>query len=280
MALRSRIARCNGPDWGYRFTCRSPACPGCRDRYIAKQRREAEKRFAGTSNEHMAMLSINLGAVRSAYGIGGVMDKARRDLRNLWDRQRKDSPFWSPAELIVWLETDAVALEDYPRLGPDKQEQIAEFMNVYDGMTGVVWLPSLHGVMKLGPGLDIGLARAAFERQWKGHRRVDLRPFFETRPMVVNLGEVINYSLKHTCTTEFYDPETGEVRPEEWETRWLGEYYSWLYGFSRGFQSTRIKINPSRPCVSSVVDDENIDIEPLPNVCSFSVFDMDSYYWY
>jgi hypothetical protein len=282
MALVSRLSRCNGPDWGYRFTCRSPACPSCRDRYIGSQRRKAEVRFAGAANSEMAMLSINLGETRAVAGVDGIMAKARRDLRNLFDRQRTTCDLWRSVEVLAWMEMDAFDLEDYPRLGPDKREQFSQFLQAPYGSKGVVWCPHLHGVIRIVPGLDLHTIRTAIENQWTGHRRVDVRPFSETKNMVTNLGDIINYSLKHECTTEYYAPETGEVTTVEWETRWLGEYYSWLYGWSRGFQSTRLLINPKNERWSGQsydCDPDEIYTDHLPIDCSFSVFPMDYYYW-
>jgi hypothetical protein len=298
MALRSRMARCAGPDWGHRFTCRSPACPACRDRYIAKQRRAAFTRFAGVPTQEMANFALILPPVFHVADIEAVMAKVRRDLRNLLDRERRASGLWWSVEVLVWLETDAFDLEDFARLGSDKQKQIGQFIQAFHGQSGTVWVPTLHGVVRLGPGLDVGIARAAFEKQWPGHRRVHIQTFTEGKAMTASLGDVINYSLKHECTNEFIDRETGEVVPVEWETSLLRDYYSWMYGWSRGFQSTRISVKPktekikSDQALDSMPDSEEFDVnradsitgehysvlDPLPLIYSFSVFDRDYRY--
>lgn len=292
------MARCSGPDWGRRFTCRSPACPGCRDRYIAKQRRAALARFADARTDEMAILTIILPPVFDVAEIGDAMAKARRDLRNLIDRQRRASGLWGPAEVLVWLETDAFDLEDLPRLGSDRQAQMRQFIQAFHDQSGIVWSPTLHGIVRLGPGLDVGIARRAFEKQWPGHRRVHLQTFTEGKALAASLGDVVNYSLKAECTNEFIDHATGEVVPVEWETSWLGEYYSWMYGWSRGFQSTRVSIKPTRRKVeaakhietgedstlfSDAAPDEDKEhedniLDPLPSMYSFSVFDRDYRY--
>jgi len=226
------------------------------------------------------MVTINLGAVREVAEIETMMAKARRDFRNLIDRQRRDSGVWEAVEALAWMETDAFDLEDYPRLGPDKQEQYAQFIQVFHGSSGVIWCPHLHGVIRLTPGLDVGTVRTAFERQWPGHRRVDVRTFTDEKSMIVNLGDIINYALKADCTTEYYNAETGETTYVEWETAWLGEYYTWLHGWSRGSQSLRLSINPKmcdEAAVACVDYDEEMEIEPLPFACSFSVFPTDYY---
>jgi hypothetical protein len=120
--------------------------------------------------------------------------------------------------------------------------------------------------------------REALERQWPGHRQVDVRPFHASRTMETNLSGIINYANKHLCTTDYYDGETGEITPREWETSWLGIYYAWLHGWSRGFHSTRISIKPKTFKVHQDADcvvEEDIDSSPLPIVYSSSHFDRD-----
>jgi hypothetical protein len=284
MALRSRLTRCNGPDWGHRFTCRSPACPACRDRYIAKQRREALKRFAGVPTNEMALLTIVLPPVLNLADIDGTMAKARRDMRNLINRQRHQSAMWGPVEVLVWLEIDAFDLEDFARLGSDRQKQVSEFIQPFHGQTGTVWVASLHGVLRLAPALDVGVARSAFERQWPGHRRVYLETFTEGKAMTASLGDIINYSLKHENTNDFIDYETGEVIHVEWEDSMLSEFYSWMYGWSRGFQSTRLSVNMKKNKRSKTDDvavfessDDDV-LVGLPCLYGFSVFDRDYTY--
>ncbi len=282
LALESRLQKCGGPEWGNRFTCRKHACPACRDRSIAAERRKAERHFAGAQNTEMALLTVILGTVRDVKDIADVMSKARKDLRNLIDAERRRSRLWDPVEVMVWLETDACDLADYARLGPDKQIQVAEFMPVFAQTEGVVWIPSLHGIVRFGPGLDAVRVRAAFERKWPGHKRVDVEPFWADQTLNQNLGRIINYACKHTCTTDYYDAETGEITPCEWETSWLKDYYTWLSEWSRGFQATRIflraKKQKRKKRTASRFDENNNDIEPLPFVYGNSIFHRDYYY--
>lgn len=282
MALYGRLQKCGGPDWGHRYTCRTAACPVCRDRYIAAQRRAAERRWAGAENSELALLSIVLGATQNVEEIGQIAHREAKNLRNRIAAERRASGLWGPFEAVVWLEVDAIDLEDFARLGPAKREQVGEWMTVMQGQTGVVWLPSWHGIVRLGPALDVGQVGEAFRRQWPGHRQVHLRPFHVDRALTANISGVINYGNKHACTTDYYDAETGEITPREWDTSWLGTYYAWLHGWSRGFQSLRVSVRAAKP--KRVLDlttnsNEEIELEPLPFVHSSSHFDRDYIYW-
>ncbi|MGU3594121.1 hypothetical protein ACLBYF_34015, partial [Methylobacterium brachiatum] len=102
---------------------------------------------------------------------------------------------------------------------------------------------------------------------------------------------ILNYSMKHVCTSDYYDFEEGVVDSREWETAWLGLYYEWLYRWSRGHQSTRISIKKKRVEVLAgegiiATNEKNNDLyekekelDVLPFVCSFSVLPIDYYYW-
>lgn len=289
MNLVSRLARCAGPSWGRRFTCRSPSCPACRDRYIADQRRKALRRFRGAGNEELALVSINLGAVFAVDEIGPVMAKARRDLRNMFDRHRRKSAAWLDAELLLWLETDAVLSDDVALLGRDKQAQVFEFATVFEGRAEVIWLPGLHGILRSGPGLDFGQVRTALEAQFPGHNRVDVAPFAKGKALSGNVGDVVNYALKNACATNLHDPATGMVRALPWEDAWSCEYYRWVHRWSRGFHSLRMTIRRKKPRAKRGPDSEvglsasdaNIDVShgsPMPMTHGFSVFDRDYYY--
>ena len=71
MHHHSRLKKCAGPDWGYRFRCRLQSCPRCRDMYIRSQAKKAQHRFGNLSNDRLAMVSIVLGATTGVNEIGG-----------------------------------------------------------------------------------------------------------------------------------------------------------------------------------------------------------------
>lgn len=283
MRLHSRLEKCGGPDWGYRFTCRTPACPGCRDRYIAAQRRYALKRFAGSSGDRLAMLTINLGAVLDVAEIATMVRKARRDMRNCLDRERRSSSFWWATEVLAWIEVDAFDAADFNLLASDRQLQIEQFRCAFAN-SGRVWLPSLHGLVRLGEGVDVKAAEAAFASQWPGHRRVDLRPLLADRSVKDNVASIINYSLKNECTTTLMDPITGKGNKLDWPSTWMADYYSWLCSTSRGFQSTRIHVKANKPKgplyynmfghlnERIAVESDHYDVQPMPFIYSISDF--------
>lgn len=284
MTLLSRLQKCGGPDWGYRYTCRSPGCPGCRDRRIAAERRRTSKKLAGAKNSELAIVTVILDAVRNVEEIGPVVAKGGKDLRNMVTAQRRISGLWGPVEFLLYLETDAFDAQDYAHLGPDRRAQVAEFTSIFEGESGVVWVPSLHGIVRLGPALDVGQVREALERQWPGHRRVHIASFNQNCEVTTNVARIVNYSNKHRCTTDYYDAETGEITPREWDTSWLLAYYTWMHEWSRGFHRTRISVGPKKfkmPIVEQIEDaaDLQVEIEPLPFIHGFSGFPTDYYYW-
>lgn len=284
MSLFSRMKRCEGPDWGYRFTCRTPSCAACRDRHIAAERREALRRFGDASNSELVLVTVILDAVRELDEIGSAIDKGRRDLRNMVHRRRAASPMWAPVEVMAWVETDVVAAEDFPRLGPDRQALISDLIQVTAGMTGPIWMPSIHGIVRLGPGLDAGALRTALQAQWPGHCRINVKQFYVDKPVENNIAGVVNYANKHACLSNYYDAETGEVITQEWEDVWIASYYSWLHEWSRGFQSLRMSVRrpkprKPRPSIGDNSDREKVDTDDIPSAYYFSVFPMDNTYW-
>jgi hypothetical protein len=192
----------------------------------------------------LALVTINLGATHAIAEIGSLMKKSRRDLRNMIDKCRRASVHWWPFEVLGWMEVDAFDLDDFLHLGPQKRNQIEQFIQVFHGSAGVVWCPHLHCIVRLAPGLDASSVRSAFERQWPGEGRVDVSSFSEQKTVQLNIGDIVNYSLKHACTTEFYDDKTGSSTICEWRTTWQCEYFLWMHKWSRGFQSTRVSIRP------------------------------------
>lgn len=300
MALLSRMELCGGERWGHRFTCRTPGCPRCRDQYIAGQRRRAIQRFGTATNAELAMVTVVLGAVLDIRDVASVMAKARRDMRNLVNSMRSESVMWGRFEALFYLETDAFDATDFLRLGEDKQCQISEFGVVYANTSGPIWVPTLHGIVRLCEGVDIASVRRAFEHKWRGHRRVDVATFHAGRSVKDNIGGIVNYALKHECSTTLISPVSGYLTSFEWQPTWIETYYSWLYEWSRGFQSLRMTVGPTKSKIKSNVTtdscenvsvrnqspviDEHSDLqshhiwmEPMPSMYGFSVFDRDLY---
>ena len=246
----------------------------------------------------MAMITIILAAVSDVNELTDVMRKARTDLRNIVNRQRSASSKWDIVEAMLWLETDAFSPDEFAQLGPDKRRQVSELSGLFTMQDPVVWVPSLHGIMRIGNGLDAGALRMVMEHQWPGHQRVDVRPFSAKKSVTANLDDIINYSLKHECTTDFFDEDSGLVQQREWDSKWLCSYYEWLHLNSRGFQSTKIQVGrkmvketkqkSGAEQVQNVaahidIEEENSEktkeIAPMPVTYTFNGFDIDNIYW-
>lgn len=103
-----------------------------------------------------------------------------------------------------------------------------------------------------------------------------------------NIGHIVNYALKHQCRTHLGAAE------ERWPDEWIAEYFAFLHEWSRGFQKLKVSVGRQRKCdvgaevdrvdgdvIHDLVDDEydgeEVDVDPLPFSCSFSVFD--NYYY-
>lgn len=282
LQLHSRMKKCEGPKWHNQYTCRSPACPGCRDRYIGNQRRLAQARFADAPPSEIAMITVVVAAVDDVALIATEMAKFRRDLRNAVDKQRRQSAKWDKFELLAWLEVDSFCFEDYLHLGSDKREQIAGLVKPLDSRCGPVWVVTIHGIVRHGADIEIGSVRAVFDNQWRGHRRVKVQPFMPQKSTIKSIGDIVNYSLKHACITEFYDTERGKITRQEWGNGMIADLYLFLHAWSRGFQSTRVTIKPKKARPKRVDQDDAclpVVVEPMCTMSSFSVFPIDYRYW-
>lgn len=247
----SRLLKCKGPDWGYRFRCRLQSCPRCRDMYIRSQVKAAQKRFGHLTNDELGMITIVLGATPDVNKIGEMMSKARRDLRNLVNRKRRADPDgWNNFEFLAWLETDCFDASQIGHLGSDKQTQYASFLTIFHGMNGPIWVPTLHGIIKLGDHLSRSDVCEAFERQFKFHRQVDIRSLISDFSMSQNIDEIIRYANKHEDTTKIFCIEAS------WDDAWINDYYSWMHQWSRGSLSVKISIKQKKSKYTYHVDND------------------------
>lgn len=204
--------------------------------YIRSQVKQAQTRFGHLANDKLGMVSIVLGATPNVNEIADIMAKARSDLRNLVNRRRKSDPDgWNDIEFLAWLETDCFDASQFGHLGTDKQRQIASFLTVFDGMTGPIWVPTIHGIVKLGKEQSLADLRQAFEKKFKFHRQVDICQFVHDFSTRNNIACIINYSNKHNDNVSLYGIDSG------WDDSWIESYYGWLHQWSRG--SLRIKIS-------------------------------------
>ena len=143
---------------------------------------------------------------------------------------------------------------------------------------------TFHGIVRLN-GLEPQQVRQELERKWGGAKQVDVAPFEPEKDEKANIGDIINYALKHQCRTHLGAAE------ERWPDEWIAEYFAFLHEWSRGFQKLKVSVGRQRKCdvgveidgdVVAVVHDQLVEgehgsdevgVDPLPFSCSFSVFD-------
>jgi len=156
-------------------------------------------------------------------------------VRNLVDAKRRVGSRWWGVEFLIWLETDAFAPQDFIHLGPDKQAQIGAFAHrfVIDGQP--VWVPTIHGIVKLN-GFDPQRVSMELQSRWNYPKQVDVQRFYEHNSKEQNISNIINYSLKNECLSYL-----GR-QVECWPNSWRATYYTFLHLWSRGFQSLRCSI--------------------------------------
>lgn len=235
--------------------------------YIRSQVKAAQKRFGHLTNDDLGMITIVLGATPDVKEIGRMMSKARRDLRNLVNRKRRADPEgWNGFELLAWLETDCFDASQLGHLGSDKQTQYASFLTIFDGMSGPIWVPTLHGIIKLGDKLSRSDTYETFKRQFKAHRQVDIRRLISDFPTNRNIDQIIRYANKHDDTVELFGFEA------DWDTLWLNEYYGFMHQWSRGSLSLRISISQRKTKLVYEVDEDGCLIDVCGRYSSSEMF--------
>jgi len=135
--------------------------------------------------------------------ITDIWNEAKRDLRNVVDRRRRKSPSWEAVELALWLEVDAVDVQDIACLGSDKRRQVGELRAIPFDATGPVFIVTCHGVLFLGPEVTLDEAQGVFSSYWDRHNQVNVRIFHDNKEFYKNIGHVVNYPQKHNCHMEF-----------------------------------------------------------------------------
>lgn len=104
-------------------------------------------------------------------------------------------------------------------------------------MHGPIWVPTLHGIIKLGDSLSCADARRAFERQFSAHCQVDIKSFHSNKSVKNNIDGIVEYANEHDDTT------TIVGMTSDWDQAWLNEYYGFLHRWSRGSLRIKLSIN-------------------------------------
>lgn len=210
----------------YVKSCNQPPCPRCRGRYRRKQAKRLSERFAGTPPEGLALMTIVLEPCIEVGDVFTTFDAARQAIRNLHKRR-----CWPEIQIGGWLETDALADEDMPLLGSDRQRLLADLRHKPPEGGAPLWWPSIHGIVALG-----SMAHQEFRFDlsslWSAPRQVDVRPFYVETPVQVSITNIVDYCLKHNCSRSLLGIDSP------WPPQWTAQYYSSLYDAKKGFRGS------------------------------------------
>ncbi len=260
--LRTKLDLCGTDSLGYSYTCRQPACFHCRRRYVAQQTRAALHRFAGCRRSDLSFLTVVFDPAYDVADIEDVVARARPTIRNIFAKHRRGSRRWRKAQLLGWIEVDALCGEDRPGLGSERAGLLDD-MGVQLRSERPTYLPTLHAVVS-HEGLDWQQVRDAFSEKWGAARQVDVRPFYGHQPVEKSLGCVIRYAMKRTCTESLLGVE------HMWPTSWLIEFETWTASWSRSFQSLKVSVGPTKnnkaihsPSVVLITDDVDYGAMPV-----------------
>jgi hypothetical protein len=258
--LRQKLDLCGTDSLGYFYTCRQPACPSCRRRYVKRQYRAALNRFGRCAKSDLAFFTVVLGGAHQPDDIGEVIAHARSTLRNVFTKHRSMRTRWADVELVGWFEIDALSADDAPLLGGDRAKLIAD-LNIGLVADRPTYVPTIHGIVALN-GLDHQQFRDALMEKWPVARQVDVRPFYAHAPKEKSIFSVIRYALKRTCANTLKGVDT------EWPDSWLVEFETWQFRHSRSFQSIKISIGRKRRMRENVVRCTILEgdafIDPMP----------------
>ena len=224
---------------GWQRICRLPACPRCRTNYAKREAAKVVKGWAGTSNDALGMITIVGGIAATVDEIGDVFLKARRDLRNLVDRQKLVRRRWRGFGLIGWLEVDSLTGEDFPMLGSQRSKLLHE-IGIPAGCTDqTIWVPTIHAAVRFAR-IDYQEVQAELSHQWPIQRQAVLTRAYDHLTPVMNIENIISYSLKHKCITKL------DGKLARWSGKQMAEYYSWLYHWTPSFRRTRVIIGGNK----------------------------------
>jgi len=258
--FRQKLDLCGTDSLGYFYTCRQPACFHCRRRYVARQAKAALVRFAGCRKRDLALLTIVFEPAYDVADIGDVVARARPTIRNVFAKHRAKSRHWRRAQLLGWIEVDALCAEDAPGLG-DERAALLEDLGVQLRPERPTYIPTLHAIVA-HEGVDWQQVREAFGEKWGIARQVDVRPFYGGQPVEKSIGCVVRYAMKRTCTSSLLGVD------HIWPISWLVEFETWTADWSRSFQSLKVSVGPARPKPTcellpvALADDDFVDLDP------------------
>lgn len=220
--------------WPYR--CHSSACWSCRRAILRTWRERASLRFAEADNEDTALITLSLARLGDLCDLPAVVNKLRRDLRNMRDAMAGRSAAWGSVMMMGFVELDAVDPEEVVLLGGGRRAAIPSLPAIGGQPDETLWIPHAHLCVH-HPHIDRRCIRQAFEEQWKGTCRVDLRAFHADVSADVNAANCVSYALKFHNSTTYAEAQTAD-----WSMHLSATMWSWLHSRKRGLQPLQVRI--------------------------------------
>lgn len=214
--------------------------------------------FLEAGNDEMALVTVVLGVVGSLADMDALLGKGRRDLRNAVNARRAARTAWGSLELLGWFEVDAVHSDDLQFVAPERRQLLAS-LGADVGISGPIWIATFHAVVR-HEWIDWQEVRSVLAGQWPRHAQVDVQPFHGHLSPAQNLGNCVNYAVKHQAVT------TLGARAEPWPETWLAAYYTWLHEWSPSFKRLRILLrrNKKSKRLSVPINVRQVEVAPLP----------------
>ena len=199
----------------------------------------------------MALLTIVVGVVGDIHDMDALVQKARRDLRNVVNIRRSAQRTWEAFEFLGWLEVDAVHSDDVQHLLLDRRVLLSA-LGAGVGIDGPVWIATLHAVVRHSR-IDWQEVLSAFAAQWPLPAQVDVQPFREHLLPGQNLANCVNYALKHQAVTKV------GLQSEPWPRVWMATFYTWLHEWSPSFKRSRFMMK-RRVAAKTKLENKVLDI--------------------
>lgn len=243
VGLRDRVDR----------PCRSVACEHCRRWRGQEWRERAAEQMRHADNECSSMVTIMLERTGDFSAVRDVVLSFRTALRNLRDRKARQDTRWRKLGVIGLAELDMLAVDDIPFLPPLRRAVIAALpvrSHAEDFTVAVhVHLAVSH------PMIPRHSLEHAFQQQWQGAGRVDVREFRDAMSAPENAGGIIAYASKFEMKTVFHGNMEFPT-PVAWQARMWG----WLHSLRCGLAPLRVRMS----AMSDPESDYSDDAKPIP----------------
>ncbi|MCJ1960186.1 hypothetical protein [Novosphingobium mangrovi (ex Hu et al. 2023)] len=243
-AALEKLSAC-GVEWGRRYACRSPGCPGCRGRNVKGRQKVLAERFAGCTKEGMGFLTIVLPGTNDLDQLGPLIDREKTRLRNRIRSGRAASPDWGYVFVDGTVEIDALSIDQVHALAPERRDLLLKVAPLGFGNTGPTWLPTFHCLVYRAD-IPTEEFQGCLERVWKEPGQVDFQPLYRHRSFDESLRRIGSYINKFTCSVDLCAPVRGAKIVEQWPAAWEADLVNWLHERRNAFERLHFIIGQKR----------------------------------